>query len=62
MLNRKNLANARVPVLIAIMGLLLLLRQDRFASYRAVDVLQFVGSGMCFGAALVTFLRGPRVP
>lgn len=64
--SRKNLTAAiAAPLIIGIIGLLNLMHQDRFASFRTVDVLQLTGSGMCFGVALVAFValvRGPRVP
>ncbi len=64
--SRKNLIAAiAVPLIIGIVGLMNLMHQERFASYRTVDVLQLTGSGMCFGVALVAFIalvRGPRVP
>jgi hypothetical protein len=64
--SRKNLTAAIVvPLIIGIIGFVNLMHQERFASYRTVDVLQLTGSGMCFGVALVAFvalMRGPRVP
>jgi hypothetical protein len=64
MFSRKTLSSAiAVPLIIGLIGLMNLMNQPRFASYRTVDVLQLTGSGMCFGVALVALfalLRGPR--
>jgi cyanate permease len=55
-----------VPVAVFFVGLIGLFgitREPRFATFRAVDVVQLLGSGMCFGVglmALVTRLREPR--
>ena len=55
-----------VPLFIAFMGLAALSNaasKPRFATFRAVDVVQLIASGMCFGAAivaLVAFFRGRR--
>ena len=48
---------------IGLIGLLRITREPSFAAFRAVDVVQLLGSGMCFGVglmALVTRLREPR--
>jgi hypothetical protein len=64
MLRRKSLVSAVfVPLLIGLIGLMNLMHQPRFASFRNVDVLQLIASGMCFGVALFALLllmRGPR--
>jgi hypothetical protein len=64
MYNRKSLTSAiAVPLIIGLVGLMNLAHQPRFASYRNVDVVQLLASGMCFGVALVALfalLRGPR--
>jgi len=47
------------PILIGCVGLAHLASSPRFAAYHAVDVLQFLASGMCFGvafAAILTFM------
>jgi hypothetical protein len=55
-----------VPLFVAFMGFAALWNtatSPTFATFRAVDVVRLVASGMCFGAALVLvilFLRGPR--
>jgi hypothetical protein len=64
MLKRRTLASAvLVPVLMGSIGLIHLTQQARFETYRTVDVLQLLGSGMCFGIALsaaVALLRDRR--
>jgi hypothetical protein len=64
MFNRKILVSAVLaPLLIGSIGLTHLMRQPRFAEFRTVDVVQMLGSGMCFGLALfalIAMLRGPR--
>jgi hypothetical protein len=48
-------------VLLLIMGVIALTnvsQNPRFASFRATDVLTLLGSGMCFGVALVGLLTG----
>ena len=55
-----------VPVFLILMGIIALSNaasKPSFDAIRAIDVLRFVGVGMCFGAAivmLVMFFRGPR--
>ncbi|MGA9734013.1 MAG: hypothetical protein WBQ83_25275 [Candidatus Acidiferrales bacterium] len=64
MLNRKSLTSAIVaPLIVGLIGLLTLMQRPRFAGDHNVDVLQLLGSGMCFGvalAALLALLRGPH--
>lgn len=50
-----------VPLMVGMMGLILVSRNPRFETFHAVDVLQLLGSGMCFGAALVALLSGWRM-
>jgi len=53
MFNRKAVTSAfAMPLIIGLIGLMNLMHQERFASFRSVDVLQMIGSGMCFGVAL----------
>lgn len=63
MLSRKTLVSAvLVPAIIGLSGLMNLMHQPRFESFRNVDVLQLIASGMCFGvalAALIVLLRRP---
>jgi len=42
-----------VPVLVGFAGFYRVLQSPTFAAYRAVDVVQLLGSGVCFGAAMV---------
>ena len=52
-----------IPLIIGLLGYDRVTQSPQFESYRTVDVVQLVGSGACFGAALtglmVMFLR-PR--
>ena len=65
MFNRKILGSAVfAPIFIGSIGLMNLMHQPRFETYRTVDVVQLLGSGACYGvalSALILFLRGPRV-
>jgi hypothetical protein len=65
MMKRKSLTAAvLVPVLVGSIGLIHLTYQPRFDTFRAVDVIQLLASGMCFGVALsavFALLRGSRV-
>jgi hypothetical protein len=47
--NRKRIV---VPLLIGIIGLTVVTRNPRFADIHAVDALQLLASGMCFGISL----------
>ncbi|MGH9744240.1 MAG: hypothetical protein ACRD51_18010 [Candidatus Acidiferrum sp.] len=52
------------PFFIGLIGLFSLMERPRFAAYHNVDVLQLLGSGMCFGVALVgviATIRGRRI-
>ena len=64
MRSRKTLTSAIVvPLIIGIIGFVNLTHNPRFAAYHTVDVIQLIGSGMCFGVALfafITLLRTPR--
>ena len=42
-----------VPVLVGLAGFYRVMQSPTFAAYRAVDVVQLLGSGVCFGAAMV---------
>jgi hypothetical protein len=56
----------RVFVILAVFGLgslLGMLGKPSFETIRPVDAVRLIGTGMCFGGAivaLVLFLRGPR--
>jgi hypothetical protein len=60
----KPLASAVLaPVLVGSIGLIHLAQQPRFALIRTVDVVQLLGSGVCYGVAMVAtiaILRGKR--
>jgi hypothetical protein len=64
MFSRKVLGSAVfAPIVIGSVGLANLMHQPRFETYRTVDVVQLLGTGACYGVALVAlvvFLRGPR--
>ena len=64
MFSRKVLGTATLmPIIIGSVGLVDLMHQPRFETYRTVDVVQLLGTGACYGVALVAllaFLRGPR--
>ena len=63
-LKRKSLAAAvLVPVIVGSIGLMNLMQRPGFDSFRTVDVIQLLVSGMCFGVALsavVALLRSTR--
>jgi hypothetical protein len=63
MFSRKTLAAIFVPIVIGSVGLVNLMHQPRFETYRTVDVVQLLGTGACYGVApvaLFALLRGPR--
>jgi hypothetical protein len=41
-----------IPLLVGLLGFSRLTQSPQFESYRTVDVVQLLGSGACFGAAL----------
>jgi hypothetical protein len=52
-----------VPLLIGFAGFYRVMQGVSFATYRTVDVVQLLGSGVCFGAAMVGIIfmvRGAR--
>ena len=56
-------ASVLVPVLVGSVGLMHLASQPRFASIQTVDVVQLLGTGLCYGvamAAVIAMLRGKR--
>ncbi|HWG38536.1 MAG TPA: hypothetical protein VN690_12540 [Terriglobales bacterium] len=48
-------SSVMVPLIIGIIGLTPFIRSARFQQFHAVDVLQLLASGMCFGVALMSF-------
>jgi hypothetical protein len=49
-----------IPLMFAILSGLNIIGNPRFASYRAVDLVHVLGTGMCLGAAIVLFLVAVR--
>ncbi len=52
-----------IPLLIGCAGFYRVAQSPSFEMYRAVDIVQLLGSGVCFGAAMVGIifmLRGTR--
>ena len=64
MMNRRQLISAvLVLVSVGLIGLYNVASKPRFETFHAVDVVQLIATGMCFGAALgmlVLFFRGRR--
>jgi hypothetical protein len=61
MSDRRKLVPFWVPLLFGLMSLSNVLTRPSVQSLRAVDTVQLLATGMCFGAAIVTlvlFLRG----
>jgi hypothetical protein len=42
-----------IPLLIGLVGFYRVTQSPSFEMYRAVDIVQLLGSGVCFGAAMV---------
>ena len=57
---RRRMASIFVPALVGLIGLVSLINRPRFQMYHAVDVLQLLASGLCFGIALAGLLRVGR--
>jgi hypothetical protein len=52
-----------IPLIIGLVGLNRVMQSPNYGLYRAVDIVQLLGSGVCFGATmvgLIFMLRGPR--
>ena len=52
-----------IPLLVGFVGFYRVTQSPNFGMYRAVDIVQLLGSGVCFGAAMVGvifMLRGAR--
>ena len=56
------LSTVAVTVIIGCIGLVHLMEQLRFQNFHNVDVLQLIGSGMCFGVALMALISMFRKP
>ena len=63
MRDRRALVAVVIPIIVGAVGFLNLTQRPRFEAFHAVDVLQLLASGMCFGlalSALLMLLRGKR--
>ena len=63
MSTRRRLFPSLSPLVFGLMGMARIFGNPRLAAIRAIDVVQLIGIGMCFGVALamlVPFLRRPR--
>ena len=63
MTNQRTAPRVLVPLFVAFMGFAALINaasSPSFATLRTVDVVRLIASGICFGAALVLFIRCPR--
>jgi hypothetical protein len=50
---RRSVATAiLLPLIVGLIGFINLTHHPRFAAFHAVDVLQLLATGMCFGVAL----------
>lgn len=52
-----------MPLIIGLAGFFRVANSPQFQLYRTVDIVQLLGSGVCFGATMVGIilaLRGPR--
>ena len=63
--NPKRFAKTFLPlVAVGFIGFFALTQRPTFSAFHAVDVVQLLGSGMCFGVALailVASFRGGRI-
>ncbi len=57
---RTNRQRAAITLIIGLMGLVQLMRKDRFELFHTVDVLQLLVSGACFGGAITMLLQSRR--
>ena len=58
---RRKLAPLWVPLLFGLLSLVNVIGKPRFATLHASDIVQLLGTGMCFGVALtslIAFLHG----
>ena len=52
-----------IPLMVGLAGFYRVTQSPSFESYRTVDIVQLLGSGACFGAAIagvILLLRGSR--
>jgi hypothetical protein len=52
--SRRQLAPFWVPLLLGLLSFFSMVSKPRFATFHPVDVVQLLGTGMCFGVALAT--------
>jgi hypothetical protein len=53
---RRRLVPIWVPLMMGLLSLSSMMTRPRFATFRGADVVQLIGTGMCFGAALVSLI------
>ena len=49
-----------IPLIIGLVGLNRVMQSPSYELYRTVDVVQLLGSGVCFGAAMVGLIISVR--
>ena len=54
---RRRLASIVFPAVVGLTALLTVIGRPRFQTYRTVDVLELVASGLCFGIAFIGLVR-----
>jgi hypothetical protein len=63
MSDRRRFVPFWVPLLFGLMSLSNVISNPRVATLHGSDIVQLIGTGMCFGAALavgIVLFRGPR--
>ncbi|HEY6843085.1 MAG TPA: hypothetical protein VI391_02880 [Thermoanaerobaculia bacterium] len=60
MADRSSLRVFFVLTAFGVLSLLAMLDRPSLANVRAVDIVHLIGTGMCFGAALVALVMGLR--
>jgi len=50
-----------IPLIVGLVGLNRVMHSPNYDMYRAVDIVQLLGSGLCFGATLVGVIFGLRM-
>jgi hypothetical protein len=53
---RRRLVPIWVPLLFGLLSLSSMMTRPRFATFHGSDVVQLIGTGMCFGVALASFI------
>jgi len=58
MIRNKRLVPATifVPIMVGLIGVFMVSRNQRFELFHTVDILQLLASGMCFGVALTSIV------